>query len=44
MQAVSKELRCRERALETLRDYTRDLPPLAAIQAGSPPMTGIAWA
>lgn len=28
MQAVSKE-----RALETLRDYTRNLPPLAAIQA-----------
>jgi thioesterase domain-containing protein len=28
MDAVS-----RERALETLRDYTRDLPPLAAIQA-----------
>lgn len=33
MQAVSKEPVSRERALETLRDYTRNLPPLAAIQA-----------
>jgi len=38
MEVVSKESgsregAARERALETLRDYTRNLPPLAAIQA-----------
>lgn len=33
MQAGSKEGVSRECALETLRDYTRNLPPLAAIQA-----------
>ena len=33
MEAVPKEAVSKEAALETLREYTRDLPPLAAIQA-----------
>jgi len=33
MEDVSKELVSRESALENLREYTRSLPPLAAIQA-----------